>query len=201
MKIGMMQNNVKIAITGGICSGKSTIANIIKEQGYQVFSCDEIYSELLNDENFINLLVGEFGNIKNPDGTLNRGKLSDVVFNDGEKLKKLNSLTHPLIMQKTMELMTGEGIFFCEVPLLFEGGFERFFDNVIVVLREKEERVKELVQRSKIDKYQALLRINSQFDYENRVFIKYYVIHNDCNLDKLRKDTLNVLEKIEKDYI
>ena len=196
----MMQNNIKIAITGGICSGKSTVAQIIREKGFRVFSCDEIYRELLNDENFINLIDNEFVNIKNCDGTLNREKLSKIVFSDNEKLDKLNSLTHPHIMKRAMELMDGEGISFCEVPLLFEGGFEELFDNVIVVLRDKSERVKELMQRSKLEEKQALLRINSQFDYENYNFVKYYVIHNDANLTILSQNTVSVLEKIVKEY-
>lgn len=200
MKIGMMQNNVKIAITGGICSGKSAVANIIKEEGYKVFSCDEIYCELLESADFINLLAGEFDGIINPDGTLNRAKLSEIVFNDGGKLKKLNSITHPQIMHRAMELMSGNGIFFCEVPLLFEGGFERLFDNVIVVLRDEEVRATELMRRSKIDKNQAILRLNSQFDYKNGSFVEYYVIHNDSDLLQLHRNTLDTLEKIVKEY-
>ena len=200
VKIGMTQNNIKIAITGGICSGKSTVAQIIREQGYKVYSCDEIYSGLLKEESFINLIDSEFGNIKNSDGTLNRDKLSQIVFNDSEKLNKLNSITHPKIMQRVMELMNGNGIFFCEVPLLFEGGYEQLFDNVIVVLRDKNERVKELMNRATLEEKQALLRINSQIDYENGNFIKYYVIHNYKYLSNLYQNTLSVLKKIVEDY-
>lgn len=200
VKIGMMQSNVKIAITGGICSGKSTIAKIIGEQGYKVFSCDEIYQELLGDINFINLLNKEFTGVKNSDGTLNRNKLSDIVFNDSDNLQKLNSITHPKIMQRAMELMSGEGIFFCEVPLLFEGGFESQFDNVVVVLRDESERVGELMHRSKIDENQAILRLKSQFNYNNYDFTMYYVIHNNGNLTELRSASLDLLEKIVKDY-
>ena len=197
----MTQNNIKIAITGGICSGKSTVAKIIKEQGYSISSCDEIYSELLNDLDFVDLLDKEFGNVKNCDDTLDRAKLSEIVFRDSNKLKKLNAITHPKIMQRALDSMTGEGIFFCEVPLLFEGGIERLFDNVIVVLRKRDERLMELIKRNKISENQALLRINSQFDYDNGNFTKYYVIHNDYNLVKLREDTIGLLRKIEKDYI
>ena len=196
----MMQNNIKIAITGGICSGKSTVAQIIGEQGYKVISCDEIYRGLLNDARFIEQIDKEFGDIKNSDGTLNRTKLSEIVFTDSEKLKKLNSITHPQIMQKAMEQMAGNGVHFCEVPLLFDNGFERLFDNVIVVLRDKSVRAQELIERNKIDKKQAILRINSQFDYQNHGFIEYYVIHNNANLVELRKKTLEVLEKIIKEY-
>lgn len=196
MKIGMRQNNIKIAITGGICSGKSTVAKFIEEQGYPVISCDKIYADLLSDTNFVDILAAKFGDIKNSDGTLNKKKLADIVFNDASKLKELNEITHPKIMQKAIEQMSGEGIFFCEVPLLFEGGFEKLFDGIVVVLRKKEDRVKELTLRSKIDEKQALLRINSQFDYENNDFIKYYVIHNDANLQILREKVYTILNEI-----
>ncbi len=197
----MMQNNVKIALTGGICSGKSTVAKIIKEQGYPVISCDEIYYELLNDKSFVNSIVKEFGNVENADGTLNREKLAEIVFNDKDKLQVLNSVTHPQIMNRAMQLMSGCGIFFCEVPLLFEGNYEVLFDNVIVVLRNKEERIKELMQRAEINESQAKLRINSQYDYESHSFIKYYVTHNYGNLEELQSAVLNMIKQIEKDYI
>ena len=196
----MMQSNVKIAITGGICSGKSTVAKIIKEQGYSVVSCDEVYHGLLNDKSYVNSIAKEFGNVKNDDGTLNREKLAEIVFNDKNKLQVLNSVTHPQIINRAMHFMRGYGIFFCEVPLLFEEGYEVLFDNVIVVLRNKEERICELMQRTKINRNQALLRINSQFDYENHSFVKYYVTHNDCNLINLRSKVLAVLDGIKKDY-
>ena len=195
-----MQNDIKIAITGGICCGKSTVAQIIREQGYKVLSCDEIYKELLNNIDFVNLIDSEFNGVKNNDGTLNRDKLSEIVFADNEKLKKLNSITHPQIMQRAMEQMSGNGIFFCEVPLLFEGQFEGLFDNVIVVLRDENERLRELMQRSKIGEIRAKKRINSQFDYKNCDFTKYYVIHNDTSLADLRKNTLEALSKIIEDY-
>lgn len=196
----MMQNNVKIAITGGICSGKSTVAKIIKEQGFTVLSCDKIYCELLEDLSFVNKIVKEFGNVINSNGTLNKAKLAQIVFSDKEKLRVLNSITHPQIMNIAMQLMGGSGVYFCEVPLLFESGFEALFDNVIVVLRDKEERIKELMQRSKINRNQALSRIYSQLDYENHNFAKYYVIHNNNEIIKLKTKVFDVLTKIKKDY-
>ena len=96
MKTGMKQNNIKIAVTGGIGSGKSTVANIIKEQGYAVFSCDEIYNELLRDEAFIKKLTQKFGTEILTDERLNKPKLAQIVFNDEKKLEELNGITHNL---------------------------------------------------------------------------------------------------------
>ena len=103
-------------------------------------------------------------------------------------------------MQRAMEQMSGAGVHFCEVPLLFEGSFEKNFDNVIVVLRDEDERVNELMNRNSIDKEQANLRLKAQFDYKNTDFTRYYVIHNNGDLLKLRKNTLCILDKLIKDY-
>ncbi len=187
---------MKIAITGGIGSGKTTVAEIIAEQGYNVVSCDKIYQNLLNDESFLNLLSAEFEGVVN-NGTLNRAKLADEVFGNAEKLKKLNSLTHPMIMDKAFSYMQSKGLNFCEVPLLFEEGYENCFDRVIVVLREKDSRISAVGKRDNIDRNKIIKRINNQVDYDNGNFTNYYVIHNSGGIDMLRKDTLQIIEKLK----
>lgn len=89
----MMQNNIKIAVTGGIGSGKSSVCQIIRSAGFPVLSCDEIYAELCADKKFLERLCEEFGDILYADGSLNRKKLSQIAFNDEAALKKLNNLT------------------------------------------------------------------------------------------------------------
>lgn len=192
----MTQNNLKIAITGGIGSGKSTISEIIKEQGYKVVSCDEIYNQLLSNKDFLNKLSCEFGDILDTTGMLNRKKLSAIVFADEDKLKKLNEITHPAIMEEAFRQMPKDEVCFCEVPLLFEGGFEDCFDKVIIILRDKELRINAVENRDKIDKSQVKSRINSQYDYENESFEMYYVIHNDSDLVNLRAKTIEVVASI-----
>lgn len=195
----MMQNNIKVAITGGIGSGKSTVAKFIAEQGFTVLSCDEIYRELLQDKNFLHALTQEFGNILTPDNNLDREKLSSIVFSDKAKLQKLNNITHPIIMSEAIKRMTGEGIYFCEVPLLFEGGFERLFDEVIVVLRNENKRISYVAERDNISAENVQKRINSQLVYSKADLTKYYVIHNDLNLSNLREKTLEIVKRIVKE--
>jgi dephospho-CoA kinase len=194
----MRQNkNYKIAITGGIGSGKSTVAKILKEKNYPVFSCDETYAQLVKDKNFLNILANEFGDILDVDGNLDRTKLSAVVFSKKEKLKKLNEITHPKIFEEMFKnAETFSGICFFEVPLLFEEGNEKFFDNVIVVLRDLETRISFVVSRDKINKDEVQARIKNQYNYENCNFAKYYVIHNDGNLADLSNEIECILTKI-----
>lgn len=194
----MTQNNVKIAVTGGIGSGKSTVCEIITKQGYPVFSCDKIYSELLNSAEFLKKINKEFGGVLCADGSLNRQVLSDAVFNDAAALKKLNAITHPEIMSSAFKKMEGSRLAFLEVPLLFENGFESLFDGVIVVLRNLEDRINSVTFRDKLDREQVQKRINKQFDYDNFDFTKYYVIHNCGNLTDLELKTRQAVQQIIK---
>ena len=194
----MKQSSLKIAITGGIGSGKSTVAKFIAEQGFNVVSCDAVYTELLEDCKFVQKLSEEFDCCITEEGKLDKSKLSALVFNDKSKLDKLNGLTHPAIMEKALSLMGGNGISFCEVPLLFENGFERFFDGVIVVLRDINLRIQAAAKRDNITENQVKLRIKSQFDYDNSDLQKYYVIHNNGNLADLYGQTIKIIEKLKK---
>lgn len=192
----MTQSNVRIAITGGIGSGKSAVCEIIKKQGYPVYSCDAIYTELLASTEFLNKINSEFGGVVTSDGKLDRQALSAAIFNNEAALKKLNSITHPEIMSAAFKKMEGCRLAFLEVPLLFESGFENLFDGVIVVLRDLEDRINSVISRDNSDRESVLLRINKQFDYVNSDFTKYYVIHNDGNLADLALKTDKILQKI-----
>ncbi|MDE6667307.1 MAG: dephospho-CoA kinase [Clostridia bacterium] len=197
----MTQSNYRFALTGGIGSGKSTVAEIIRRQNYVVFSCDAIYEELLHNKEFLNNLSCEFGDVLSHDGTLDRGKLAEKVFSDNAARERLNAITHPAIMDEVFNRSKGLKISFIEVPLLFENGFERYFDGVIVVLRNLNERIAAVSKRDKIDSESVNLRIKSQFNYENNDFTKYYVIHNDGNLSNLEQKTVVILEKIKAKYL
>ncbi|MDE7168393.1 MAG: dephospho-CoA kinase [Clostridia bacterium] len=197
----MTQNNFKFAITGGIGSGKSTVAEIIRRQNYAVFSCDAIYEELLQDKEFLNNLSREFDGVVKPDGTLDRIKLSEKVFNDKAALERLNAITHPAIMEEVFKRSEGLKISFTEVPLLFESSLEEYFDGVIVVLRDINERIEAVSSRDKIDRESVVLRIKSQLNYENNDFAKYYVIHNDGKFDDLEQKTVEILKVIKSKYL
>lgn len=192
----MTQSSYKIAITGGIGSGKSTVADIIRREGYPVFSCDKIYNELLCRGECLNKIAKEFAGVIKSDGTLDRVKLAEKVFNDKAELAKLNAITHPAIMEEVFKRSEGYKISFTEVPLLFESGLENDFDGIIVVLRKLEDRISSVSKRDKIDQNNVVLRINSQFNYDNCDFAKYYVIHNDGNFDDLSRVTHRILQKI-----
>ena len=132
----------KIAITGGIGSGKSAVCRILKERGYPVFSCDEINRTLLSEKSYLDGLCALFPTCVK-DGKLQKTALAALVFSDKEALETLNAYAHPRISERLQRDMdAAQKTCFAEVPLLFESGMTKQFDGAIVVLRNKEERIR-----------------------------------------------------------
>jgi len=193
----------KIAITGGIGSGKSSVVNVLREMGYPVFSCDEIYANLRESKEYLQKLSTVFPQAV-VDGRMDRKRLSEIVFQNPEKREVLNELSHPMIMQTLNALINErrEPFVFAEVPLLFENGFEKDFDAVIVVKRNIDERINAICQRDEITENQARQRINAQFDYDDPQNQNYlqsihaYIIENDEAKMDLIKKTKDIFKKL-----
>lgn len=191
----------KIAITGGIGSGKSTVSEIIRKMGYVVVSADKVYSELLLNEDFVKEIC-ELMNISpiEKDGriTIDRKALSALVFSDKTQLSRLNDFTHPRIMDEIFRRSEGvEPLFFAEVPLLFERGYETEFDNVFVVRRQLDLRLSGTAKRD--DKTEAEIRkvIDNQFDYEgNKSGYKSIIIENNGTIQELETEVSEAVKRL-----
>ncbi len=191
----------KIAITGGIGSGKSTVSEIIRKMGYVVVSADKVYSELLLNEDFVKEIC-ELMNISpiEKDGriTIDRKALSALVFSDKTQLSRLNDFTHPRIMDEIFRRSEGvEPLFFAEVPLLFERGYETEFDNVFVVRRQLDLRLSGTVKRD--GKTEAEIRkvIDNQFDYEgNKSGYKSIIIENNGTIQELETEVSKAVKRL-----
>ena len=179
----MSTTTKKIAITGGIGSGKSYALTVLANAGYFTVSCDSVYGELFNSQSFLRKLKKLFPDCVKGFFKLNadRKKISEQVFSDKQKLETLNALTHPLIIKECLLRMERckAPVAFCEVPLLFEGGYQTFFDGVIVVVRDKKERIESVKQRSNLTETQIIARMNAQVDYDGMDLSQYTVIPND----------------------
>lgn len=196
-----MRQNKKIAITGGIGSGKTTVAKIIAQK-YPVISLDKVYSDLIQDKSFLSKICKEFGNVLTEDGHLDKKKLSHEVFSNEKKLERLNKLTHPEIYSEAFRRGDSvDGLCFYEVPLLFESGGEKYFDGVIVVLRDLEQRIESVKLRDNLTELEVKKRLNSQTNYDNCDFAKYYVIHNNRDLGYLNRQIDDILAKINSNSI
>lgn len=196
----MMQNKRIYAITGGIGSGKTLLSSFIRQAGYPVFSCDDIYAELAQGGNMVQQLESAFGNVTLADGSLDRKALAARVFGDKKLLGKLNGITHPAIMQQLFHLAQNSGgdIVFCEVPLLFEGDLQKYFDGVIVLLRPVKERVRAVMERSGMTEEEVLARIKNQYDYDSAELSKYCVVHNDGDAAALKEKIIKIIQNITK---
>lgn len=158
-----------IAITGGIGSGKSLLTDYFASLGYAVLSADEIYSDLLKDECFVKGIcdaVGVCAVLVNGRYTLDRKEVAEKVFGNPAERKKLDDFTHDAIMSEMFSRANAfSGVVFCEVPLLFESGYDKYFDCVIVVFRNENERISSVVSRD--NKSEELVKeiIKNQYDY------------------------------------
>ena len=190
----------KIAITGGIGSGKSTVCDIIKEQGYQVFSCDAIYKDLLYEPSYVKQIEAAFPNVVE-NNCINLKKLSSIVFDNTAALKRLNAIAHPAIMQTLLKQMnaTTDKFVFAEVPLLFEGKFEGLFDKIIVVERDRNERISSVIKRSNLTQDEVLDRMQMQFPYDTQAAKAHFakvnaiIIQNIGDFNQLKENVLAAL--------
>lgn len=188
----MTQNNLKIAVTGGIGSGKSTVCGILRELGYPVVSADAVYAQILTEPKLQRQLQKAFGNVMS-DGILDRRKLSQIVFSDKKQLERLNAITHPCVMRALLTKMTAP-VAFAEVPLLFEGNYQNLFDRVWVVMRDREARIAAVQARSNLAREEVEDRIQNQFDYEKIDRKAHTLIWNDGDLLSLREGVVCALK-------
>lgn len=188
-----------IAITGGIGSGKSTAANIIKAAGYPVLSCDEITADLYKKAEVKRELKKLFPTAVTGEKRLsaNKKEIARLCFNDDGNYKKLCGLlttkTFGVAMKKAKRL---GGTVFMEVPLLFECGLQNEFFAVIVVKRNDDARIAGVIGRSAITKEEVIARMNRQFDYSSADLSKFVVIQNDGTTKELKSKLLSAIKKI-----
>ena len=197
----MTQNNIKVAVTGGIGSGKSTVISIIKEMGYPVISCDEITAELYKKQTVLRKLKRLFPTAINGIIKLkaDKAKISRIVFNDKAKRKELNDLLMPLILKELfIKLNNEKGVIFAEVPLLYETNLQDEFDQIFVITRDKTQRIKSVICRSNLTEQQVIERINAQFDYDNFIPTREIVIENDGEINSLKEKIAAAVEKVKK---
>lgn len=189
---------MKICITGVIGSGKSAVGHILKEKGYDFFSCDEINSQLLNDLDYKSLLKANFGEILKEDGSVDRAKLGEIIFLNSKKRKLLNSISHPLITKIASErIRMAPNDIFVEIPLLIESGMSDLFDKIWLVLPDKKMQTEIIMKRDNISKELALNKIKLQEEKEDDLLaMATDIIHNDYNFDNLKTKVDNLLKNL-----
>ncbi|CAM3138297.1 dephospho-CoA kinase [Sporolactobacillus spathodeae] len=176
---------IRIGLTGGIASGKSTVATWLKEMGFPLIDADQIARDVVRPgEEGLVRLVARFGRgVLHADGSLDRGKLGRLVFADQEKRKELNALLHPLIrrrMRETLDALQAQGlpVVFLDIPLLFESGLEDWTDRSIVVYVPQPIQLKRLMERNQLGEEEAMARIRAQMPLAEKRKMATAVIDN-----------------------
>ena len=195
-------DKIKIAVTGGIGSGKSLVMQMLKEMGFPCFSCDEIYKEIIKTQDYVEKIKEAFPSVV-VDGKIDRKRLGAFVFQEESKLEKLNEIAHPLIMSSLYAQMEKcqNKLIFAEIPLLFEGNLERNFDKTIVILRDLIERIESVQTRDCIAEEEVKNRMRAQFDYfsnegEERIRKCNAIILNNRTIEQLRIDLQKIIDDL-----
>jgi dephospho-CoA kinase len=191
---------MRIGLTGGVGSGKSTVAGLLAERGAVVIDADAIAREVVEPGTpGLAAVVAEFGpDVLTAEGALDRPKLAGIVFADEERRTALNRIVHPLIGQRTAEVMAvvpSDAVVVYDVPLLVESNLGDGFDFVLVVEASVDTRVARLADRG-MPESDARSRIAAQATDEQRRAVADAVIVNEGSLGELRAKVDEVWESI-----
>ncbi|HTG71496.1 MAG TPA: dephospho-CoA kinase [Candidatus Udaeobacter sp.] len=181
---------MKIGLTGGIASGKSTIAKMLIERGALLVDADQVAREVvLPGEPALEAIASTFGQaVLEEDGSLNRKALGEIVFRDKASLAKLEAITHPAIrsrMQQRIHTYTKqfpERLIVADVPLLYETGQQNLYDGIMVVYVPAEIQKTRLMERNHLSEEEASRRIALQMDIEQKKKNADWVIDNSGTL-------------------
>ena len=169
-----------IGITGGIASGKSNVSNVIKSLGYHVIDSDLITHKLEDIGGKVyNAIVLAFGNsYLKDDKSLDRKKLGNLIFSDAKAKEKLNSISHPIIVDEIKKEINNinDEMIFVDIPLLYESKLEYLCDKIICVYLPKNEQIKRLIFRDNIDEEFAIKKVDSQMSLDKKKELADYVI-------------------------
>ncbi|HOP59041.1 MAG TPA: dephospho-CoA kinase [Bacteroidales bacterium] len=175
---------MKLGITGGIGSGKTSVCKVFGVLGIPVFFADPEARRIMNNHPDVIKGINEIaGKNLYPDGNLDSAGLASLIFNDEKRLKEVNSLVHPLVFRYFREWADRQSspYVIMEAAILFESGASELVDRVATVVAPIEERIKRVTMRNKLTREQVNERIRSQMDDETRIKMSDYVIHNSEN--------------------
>lgn len=195
---------LKVGLTGGIASGKSTVSRMFEELGCKVIDSDRVTRQLFEVGNPVNKLVAEaFGpSVVASDGSIDRRVLGEMVFNNPELRQKLNSLVHPAIKERQSEFLARvaaedpHAIGIVEAALIIEAGTYKNYDKVIVVTCPPEVQRQRLQERSNLTPEQIESRIASQMSMEEKVRFADFVIDNSGDIGRTRRQVREIYGKL-----
>ena len=193
-----------IGITGGIASGKSTVTEFLRQQGYQVIDADQVVHELQEPgERLYQALLSTFGSaILQEDGRLDRPKLGAMIFGNPDLLTQSSQLQNEIIREELVRrrdlLAETEDIFFMDLPLLFELEYDNWFDQIWLVDVTEETQLSRLMARNTLSQEEAEKRIAAQLSLQEKRKRADVLIDNNGSLEETRQQLRDALQKLER---
>lgn len=194
----------KIAITGSLGAGKTLVCEIMEELGACIVSTDELVHQLfVTDKECIQKVEALLGQEIKVDHQIDRKKVANIVFSNKEKLDQLETILHPLVFKK-METLYKEAcklgqhkFFVVEVPLLFESGWEFFFDKVITITSDEKLCRKRSLKKG-LSRFDYSLRSKRLLPSEQKIKLSDFIIDNSSTIENLKEQLTKIIKEIEK---
>lgn len=183
-----------LGLTGGIGTGKSTVANIFRQKGIHIICADEIAKEIISRKEIQSQILEVFGNLVFTGDKLDRKKMREQIFKDTESVRRLNDITHPAIIdkiQKEIRKKIRNKILIVDIPLLFEGNYEFLVDKILLISSSREIQIERTAKRDSVSEENVLNIINNQMSLEDKKRRSHYIIENNGTLEEL-------IKKVEK---
>lgn len=198
---------LKVGLTGGIATGKSYVAALLKEFGCRVADADLIARQVVEPgQPAYDEIITEFGaEILDASGAIDRAKLGTIVFADQARRLKLNAIVHPRVLETQDQWLTAiaekepDAIAVVDAALMIESGGYRRFDKLIVVYCETELQIERLMFRNQLSREEALRRINSQMPTEEKLKYADYTINTSLGFEDTKQQVLLIFEQLRRE--
>jgi dephospho-CoA kinase len=193
---------MKIGVTGIYASGKGTVCSMFEDLGARVIDTDVIARQIVEPgSDGLSRLVEEFGKaILDSDGRLERRSFANIVFKDPLKVKRLNEITHPIILGRVIDIISGapDEVYMVNTPLLFESGFDRHMDKNIVVVAHTGQVIGRGMNRDRITENEIRERLNHQNSLNEKIKKADYVIDNSGTLENTKRQVCAIWNSLTR---
>jgi len=195
---------LKVGLTGGIGSGKSTASKFFEKLGAFVLDADKEAKNLLEKNEIVqHEVISEFGtDIINATGKVDKNKLARIAFQDVDHQRRLNSVVHPYIydlIDKTFDKVLSDGkydVFIIDAAMIYESGYDIHLDYIIVITAQLKNRMERALARKTLTREEILKRIEFQWPEEEKVGMADFVIHNDGTEKELNDNIKSLIKKL-----
>lgn len=186
-----------VGVTGNLASGKSAFMHILTSLGFETHYSDKIVKYLYKQKDVVDLIGNEFGSGVVNAGSVDKNLLGVIVFNNNEKLEKLNKLIHPIVKEKILEINHSNKIVFVELTLLFEAHMEKLFDK-IVLIKCSTETARKRAESKGFTEAEFNRRIASQWPAEKKISKSDFVVDSEGTMSSLTSETEKLAQKLRE---